>query len=474
MDLSKEEKLRRIDLIRERKRRILAAKPTYRPNAGQLPVHRDSHTIRIVAAGNAGGKTCLGVQEAVWWATGFNPITKSFTKVPSKTVILLDNPFKVDEVWLPEFRKWYPLDEECELLKNGKPYVNEIVFRNGSQILFMFHEQADLVFEGIQLDYLIADEPFARRIWIALTRGARRKGHVPRFLLLGTPIGQPWLYEELWKKAQEGERDDVGIHRYDTEANRANLAEGYIEQFSKNLTEAEKLVRLKGHFSHLEGLALAHLFDRKKHVVPRFDWPRGKPVVLIIDPHMSKPHTAALVGATGDGRVYYVKEMRSRSPARAFAQELKDFYSGFRVIDYCIDSLGETPGTGGDGNMSFSEKLRACGVPVRSTSYSDKNDEDFVQRIQQVLEVPDQPDNFGRSIPILGILEGNEGIVHDIETVTWLKYRNQEGFKPKMDISSRDFLSLLKYALATTIIHMTGQQRAPKVKRAGRSPWSGG
>jgi hypothetical protein len=80
--------------------------------------------------------------------------------------------------------------------------------------MFYFHQQEDLVFEGIQLDYLVADEPFPRRIWIALTRGARKKGSKPRFLIIGTPIGQPWLYEQLWKASVDGTRTDVGIHRF--------------------------------------------------------------------------------------------------------------------------------------------------------------------------------------------------------------------------------------------------------------------
>ena len=474
MTLSREEMLQKIDALREKKRRILAEKPTYRPNKGQDAVHRDAKPIRIVAAANGGGKSTLAVQEVLWWATGYNPLLDTFSKVPATIVVLLDSPLKVDKVWLTEIRKWFPLDEDCVLSKNGKPYVDEVTFKNGSKILFLFHQQEDLVFEGIQLDYLVADEPFPRRIWIALTRGARKKNTKPRFLIIGTPIGQPWLYDELWKRSATGERDDIGIHRFGIEVNRSNLADGYIEQFSRNLTEQEKLVRLEGHFSHLEGLALAHLFDRSCHIVPRFEWPRGKPVVLVIDPHFSKPHTAALIGATGDGRIYYIKEMSSKNPAGRFSEELKTFYRGYKIIDYVIDSLGETQGTGGSGNKSFSEVLRDNGVPVRSTDFADKNDEDFVQRIQQVLEVPDTKDNFGRQTPKLAIMDGNEAIVHDIETVSWVKYRNQEGYKPKLDISSKDYLSLLKYALATNLAYVADVGALPRAKRSRRSPWSGG
>lgn len=455
----------------------MAAKPVYKANGtpeyGQLAVHLDKRPIRIVAAGNGGGKTALGANEVIWFSTGYNPVTEVFTKVPATTIVLLDNPLKVDQIWLPELRKWYPLDENCELKKNGKPYVNQILYKNGSQILFMFHDQEDLIFEGIQPDYLVPDEPFPRRIWIALTRGQRKKGRTPRTLIIGTPLGQPWIYNELWKKASNGERPDIGLHRFSVDVNKANLAEGYIEQFSKNLTEQEKKVRLQGHFAHLEGLALAHLMDRDVHIVKRFAWPQGKPVVVAIDPHPAKGHFCIMVGATGDGRLYYLKEMSSKSPPSEFAKELKEFYRGYKVIDIVMDSLGETPGTGGDGNMSFGEKLRQRGVAARSTTFNDKSDMDFIQNIQQVLEVPDEPDSFGRRLPILGIIEGNAGIIDNIESVQWLKYRNQEMFKDKLDITQKEYLACLKYALKTNVGYIAKAGKLPKIKRSRPSPWGG-
>lgn len=472
--LTREQKIEKYEALQEKKRRILAKKSLYTPNEGQMPVHLDLKPIRIVAAANGGGKSTLGVQELLWWAQGHNPITKHKTKVPATIVVLLDNPIKVEQVWLPEIRKWYPLDAECSLKKNGKPYVNQIIFKNGSQVIFMFHDQEDLVFEGIQLDYLICDEPFPRRIWIALTRGARKKNSEPRFLIIGTPIGQAWIYNDLWKRATNGERSDIGLHRFSIEANKMNLAEGYIEQFSKNLTEAEKKVRLQGHFAHLEGLALAHLFDRTTHIVPKFPWPKGKPAVLVIDPHQAKPHVATIIGATGDGRVYYIKEMETKSPPKMFARELKEFLKGdWRIIDHIIDSLGETPGTGGEGSLSFSEVLRKNGIPVRATSYDDKSDEDFINNIQQILEIPEERDNFGRRQPKLAIIEGNSGIIDNIETVQWQKYRQHELFKPKLDISSQDYLACLKYGLKTSISFVADVGRMPKTKRSRPSPWSG-
>lgn len=473
MELSKEEKLARIEAIREKKRRILKSKPTYRPNSGQLKVHKDERRIRFCAAGNGSGKTCLGTQEVIWWATGYNPILKKTTKVPATIAVVLDNPDKVKDLWLPEISKWYPMDE-LDQLKNGKPYVTQLNFKNGSAIKFYFHQQSEQVFEGIEIDYCVMDEPPPRSVFIGLMRGARKKGAKPRFLFIGTPLGQPWLYTELWQPAEKGERDDIGIHRFSTEVNAHNLAEGYIEDFSKNLTEAEKRARLFGEFAHLEGLALAHLFNEDTHVVKPFPWPNNMPVVIAIDPHQAKPHTAIMLGAVGDGRIYYIKELQSRAAPEAFARELREWYQNYKVVDIICDSFGNIPGTGGDGNMSFSEKLIQMGVRLRTTDYNDKNDEDFVQRIKQVLEIPDKPDNLGRYAPRLAIFDGNPGIVRDIEGCMWQKRRKEEGFKEKLEISNRDFLACLKYALKTNILFLAEGGQMPTIKRSGRSPWSGG
>ncbi len=472
-ELTREQKLEKIDALREKRRRILAKKPLYTPNKGQLPVHLDTKPIRVVQSGNGAGKSTLAVQEVLMWVRGVNPILKTKTRVPCTTIVVLDKPAKVEEIWLKELAKWTNIEEEFTQHKNGKPYVDELVAKNGSTIRFYFHDQTELTGEGVELDNLVFDEPPPRRLFVGLTRGMRSIGSDPKILMIGTPIREPWVYEMLYKPAEKGERPDIGIYRFGTEVNSQNLRPGYMESYGKNLTEQEKAIRFKGIPGHLEGLALNHLFDPAVHVVPAFPWPKGKPCVLVIDPAQAKPHVAILMGVTGDGRIYYLKEMSFKGAAAGFARELKEFYRGYRVVDYVIDSLGETPGTGGDGNMSFSEKLRQLGVPVRATTYEDKSDENFITRIKQVLEIPEEADNFGRKLPKLAIVEGNAGIINDIELVAWLKYKNIETHKPKLDISNQDYLAATKYALATNIVHLASMGKMPKVKHSRPSPWGG-
>jgi hypothetical protein len=449
--MSREQKQGLLDAIAEKKRRLRDAKPMYAPNAGQGPVHQSKAMLRAVFSGNGAGKTSMACQEAMWAADGFNPATGEYTPVPSRVYIVLDKPEKVEATWLPELRKWFNILPE-QLVKAGKPYINRITRDNGSFIQFMFHEQEALSFESIEGDIFIFDEPPPRHVYIGLRRAGRTKGRQARYLIIGTPLAAPWLRTDIYEPWSRGEMPDAECFKFGTAVNETNLADGYIEQFGSVLSEKEKRIRLHGEFFDLDGLALSHLFDRAIHMRPRSDfaWEKTNPCVVAIDPHPNKKHVAVLLGADKYG-LTYIKEISAKATPRDFARMLKAWYKDFHLIDVVCDSLGSADMTGGEGFKSFIEVLKDEGIPVRATTYKDKLDEDWIQRIQECLQIPLEANNFGQKLPKLRFLEGNPGIVGDVETVQWVKIRNADEYKPKLDISQKDFLACLKYALATNL-----------------------
>jgi len=450
--LTREEKLKLLDLLEEKKRRKLLKKDSFVPNEGQLPVHQSTATLRCVFSGNGAGKTTSAVHEALWTCNGYNPILKAYTPVPARVIVLLDHPEKVADLWLPEIRKWINLDpKQCD--KRGKPYYTRIWFENGSEILFMFHQQEPTLFESIELDMMIADEPPPRHIYISLRRGGRKQGRKPKFLIVGTPITGTWMRTEIQDPWVQGELKDTECFRFGTIVNEANLAKHFIESFSSVLSEKEKRIRLYGEFFDLDGLALAHLFDRRTHVVEPFTWPNDRPVVIAVDPHGSKPHHALMLGVDEDNHLFVLKEFNAKMVAREFARALKQWYQGYRVVDHICDSYGSAEHLGGEGFKSFIQVLNEEGVRIRPTTWDDKKDEDFIDRIKTVLCLPSEPDNFGQRIPKLRIFNGNHGIIRDIENVQWIKFKNADVFKPKLDISNKDFLACLKYALASNLTY---------------------
>lgn len=449
--LSRAEKLKLYDLINEKERRLREKKAAYKPNEGQKGVHESRAKLRCVFSGNGAGKTALAVNEALWAVSGYNPITKKLTPVPAKVIILLDSPDKVQKLWLPEIRTWANIELD-QLRKNGKPYYNEILFKNGSTIEFYFHQQEPMMFESIELDWLIADEPPPRHIYIALRRGARKKNSEPRFLLVGTPITGAWLRKEVYEPWTRGELEDTECFTFGTKVNEKNLATGFIEDFSKVLSAKERQIRLQGMFYDLDGLALAHLFDREKHIV-KLDWQTEWPVIVAVDPHGAKPHHAVMIGADPDNRLYVIKETSAKMVARDFARMLKKWYQGYRVIDIVVDSLGSSEGSGGEGFKSFIQILNDEGIRARATTWTDKSDEEFIDRIKSSLVIPVEADNFGQRVPKLRFSPDCIGCIADVENVQWQKHKNIDEFKPKLDITNKDFLACIKYGLATNLVH---------------------
>ncbi len=446
--MTRTEKLALLDALDEKRRRQLDARPVYTPNKGQQEVHACEATLRLVAAANGSGKSALAVQEALWAAEGYNPVLKKHTPVPAKVVVVLDSPAKVDEVWLPEIKRWRKL-KETQLHKRGKPYYTQITFDNGSDINFMFNEQEELAFESIQLDFCVADEPMKRSNYIGLRRAGRKKGRQARYLLIATPITGAWMRREIWEPWTKNLLPDTECFRFSTEVNKQNLAKGYIESFSQVLSEKEKRIRLHGEFFDLDGLALAHIFSRATHVVDSYPgWKDSWPCVVAIDPHPRKAHVALLLGVSPDNNLFVLKEMSSRSVPSEFAREVREFYKGYKVVDIVCDSLGSSELTGGDGNLSFIQVLKNNGVRVRPTTYDEKKDEAWIQAIQEALTIPLEPNLFGQREPRLKIHAGCKGLIGDLESVEWAKHKNMDEFKPKLAIEAKDHLATLKYALA--------------------------
>lgn len=490
--LSRSQLLLKYDYIQELKRRKKEKREAYHPNEGQDKVHRSDATIRCVFSGNGAGKTALGANEADWSARGYNPLLETFRSVPSKTIVVLDLPDKVEDLWKPEIEKWTNT-EHWEWLKNGKPYINEAILPNGSSIKFMFHQQPELAFESIEADFFIFDEPPPRHVWIGLLRAGRKKNRIPKYLFLGTPITGSWMREEFLDPWARGERPDIECFKYGTVVNEKNLAHGYVQNMTKNLSDKEKRTRLEGEFFDLEGLALSHLFKRHIHVVQ--SPPEIVLAVIAIDPHPEKNHVACLIGAAENGALYYLDEVSTKQVPREFADNLRYWKETYPVFDIVCDSYGNTPMTGGEGNRSFIEVLKSEGIPVRATSYEDKKDDSWIVRIHDVLEVrnraahgthslteeekeeldwgfPEQDASPGVEMrPGLYIVEGNNGILKDIENVSWLKQRAEDANKPKLDLTKRDFLSCLKYALATSI---HPKKKKSQVYRPTRLPGSYG
>jgi hypothetical protein len=328
--LTKEEKLRLIVALEEKERRK-NSRQEFVPHEGQLKVFLSQKHTKLVTSGNGWGKSAFAVNLLHARATGVDPWANRNTKVPLRIVVILDHPSKIADVYNTEYRKWHDIGGITEL-KHGKPYVNEWVFKNGSTVKFMTWEQEPVTFESIQFDLAIYDEPPPRAIFIALSRGQRDKHVQPETLIVGTPVTSEaaWLRQDFVQPWIEGRRNDIDCFTGGTNENKKNLQTGYIERFEALLTDKEKRVRLFGEFSSIDGLAFGHLINDLGHQIPKanFNWDYSWPVVVGIDPHPSKAHTAVMVGRRPiDDKLFVIKEIVEKKTAKEFAISLLNWSS---------------------------------------------------------------------------------------------------------------------------------------------------
>lgn len=451
--LNREAKLARLAAIEEKRKRIMRSKPQYVATPGQLKVLACKARNRFNFSGNGGGKTTMLVHEMVAIAKGTDPWKKHTTRVPAKVIVVVDNARKIDERIIPELKKWYEIDDSW-LKRLGKPYTSRIEWDNGSVIDFYSADADPSSFEGIEASAVLVDEPIPRTLYIALKRSLRVKGHLNTFLFCGTAISEAWLRREIYEPWVKGELPDTECFRMSSDDNAVNLADGYLEEFGRSLSEAEKEVRLRGGFFDTEALALAHLWNRAYHVVPTEQWRyEDSPCVIAVDPHSVKPHTAILLTCDKQDNFIAIKEMSFRGNATQFAERLVAFKSGYKVIDIVCDSLGAMEGTSFEGMHSFIEGVRKTGIQIRSTLFKEKNAEDLVSRLQNALTLPDKENQFGQRIPRLRVLSQCRSLIADIEAAAWQKNRMTGELLPKIDTSIRDTLSCLGYALAANLFY---------------------
>lgn len=469
---NREETLKRITALEEKQRRLRSKRAGYVPTPGQLKILNCTKKNLFNFSGNGGGKTALNVQMAYHAAKGKNPWTGVVTKVPAQIAFVVDTSRKIGERIVPELNKWFDINPDC-FEKDGKPYISKYYDPTGSQLHFLTADADPMSFEGVEYDWVFVDEPINRRLYVALKRSLRKKGAANRFIFSGTAITEAWLRKDVFDPWSKGELPDTECFTLKTADNAVNLDGGYLEEFSRSLTEAEKKVRLEGGFFDSDGLALAEWFKPEYHLVDddTFKYDYRMPCVVAIDPHSAKPHTAILIAIDRDDHPVALEELTFRGNATQFAAELRKMEEPYNIVDRVCDSLGSMEMTSGEGMHSFIEGLRNNGIIVRATTFKEKSHEDLIDRLRNGLAIPTEPDSMGRRLPHLRIHKRMKRLISDVEQVTWQKNRNTGETLAKLDTSTKDYLSCWGYALALNIGYDTANTIEPRYKvRAEESP----
>jgi len=276
----------------------------YVPMPHQREFHVSPAHIRLLIGGNRSGKTCAAFHDVMWELTGEYPdwYPTELRLVPPVYTRWIATDFKngVGAVFQPYFDQLLPKSHIARVVKTQQGILQKAFFKNGSVLDILTDEQDLAVFEGWHGHRLHIDEPCARDRYIASARGLIDYSGRVSFSL--TPLKEPWIYDELYEKADGKNIFQVTVSMRENKY----LPSAEIDLFEQGLTDDEKEARMHGKFMHLSGLVYKE-FDRRLHVIEPFGIPRNWRRVCVLDPHDRKPH-AVIWAAVDPFDVLYVYE----------------------------------------------------------------------------------------------------------------------------------------------------------------------
>lgn len=309
----------------------------YVPQSYQRSLHLSPAYIRAMIAGNRTGKTWGCLHDLLWYITGkypdwFPEALKRETPFFSRW-IATDFVHGIGEVFQPLFKRSVPGPYKDgpyvkRITKTQQGVYTKIEWQNGSVISLMTDQQDLEEFEGWTGHRLDIDEPCGHSKYIASTRGlVDYKGRVCFHL---TPLSEPWIYDDIYLKADGKKIFVVTASSYDNKYNNKEA----LEQFEEDMASDPDLreARIEGKFRHLKGLVYKGI-DRDVHQISKFDIQPDYPIVHVLDPHDRKPHVHIWAAIDSYNRYYIVGEMEKHGTVLETSHAIKQFERdrGFHV-----------------------------------------------------------------------------------------------------------------------------------------------
>jgi hypothetical protein len=367
------DEMRQIQSVLEARRRNQAI-AYYQPHAKQRAFHLSPKRVRSAIGGNRSGKTHLAIHEAAAHTIGYRPWIpkgqpgrivmvndghggRKTIRMPNKGLIVGESFGTLNKVQIPKLigdpddgqPGVFPTSElraKNPTTKNQQGVIDTVYGKKGQRIHLMSYDQDVKLFEGMDFDWVMLDEPPPENIWKAIYRGATDRAAPVWFSC--TPLSEPWMHEDI---ICDPAHFVVCMSTYDN----VHIPKANIDEFARKLTKEEYEVRILGKFAHLSGLVYKgydpdiHHLERSE-VTLEPDWGYG----MHVDPHPRKPHRAVWVAARPDDTYLQIGELENKHPKNltsAFAKAIKRYERdvlGLTENDIdvrLIDPLAKTPGT---------------------------------------------------------------------------------------------------------------------------------
>lgn len=435
-NLSREEKL---ELLKKLKQLEIVKKEkqlnAFEPTRMQEAFFASPARIRLLTAGNGSGKSVSILMELIWTHLKIHPyrdcssIQHSWLCVPGYDKV---------EDYVEELKKWCPPSQMPDFDKMGTANVRRFRWKNGDTTTFYSIDSDPNRFEGTNYQKLFIDEPMPRSLYIAALRGLRNSDDWSVVWAM-TPISEPWIYEDLYLPAKNGENKDIEVFEGSSYDN-PHLSKDFLEQFEKQLSDDEKATRIHGQFAMLQGRVFKE-FKRSEHVIKFQAWPHDWPVYESLDVHTRKANVAIWAGITKDGEMVILDEV-SQEGIPEFATKILEKREGKRIVQTIVDNSALSADWS---TRSAMDMLSQRGVRATAVRPRDKDVANGINKIKRMLK--GEPDIYGKTRPLLYVMENCKKTINEFEMYVWDDHRVPEksGIKEKPRKNYDDHLDPIRY-----------------------------
>lgn len=296
---------------------LAKGKNLYTPNSKSQNFFLAWAMVKLISGGNRSGKTLTCAMDVIMQAEGWHPLQReNLEKLATKA---LNPDIKNYASQLLDEKKWYvapPVAARCEVVDfpsgcekiagptvmewadktmiKDNSYDNEkkrrIVWKNGSFLEFMSHDQDLDSHGGVSRDVIWEDEEPPSEI---------HQENLARILDCGGRIvmgmtavkGITWVKDEIYDPWEKGKKKNLYCIKMRTIDNPIMTDKMVDAMKDQCLDQDEIAIRLEGEFRSRGGLVYFMAKDKNPWIIDPFDIPEDKGVFLLnIDTHIATPH----------------------------------------------------------------------------------------------------------------------------------------------------------------------------------------
>lgn len=303
----------------------------YDPHPKQREFHCSDKPEKLFIGGNRSGKTLASVNECIWRLTRTHPYRPELNTIKEDIrgrFVGVSYQEGIEMIILPLFKKWMPKEFLIDMSweKSWSPRKRTLTLNNGSFIEFMSYEQDLEKFAGTSRHFCAFDEePTSMAIWQECK--LRLLDTEGEWWISMTPVeGLTWVYDEIYKKHQKGQRPFTLIVEVNTDENPHLTQRGKDIAFG-DLSEEELNTRKSGAFNEYTGRIYKD-FDEETHVVaPRIPLPgENVQIYTSLDTGFKHPAVWLWHAVYPDGSIITFHEIsRAETTVDQFAKLVKDY-----------------------------------------------------------------------------------------------------------------------------------------------------